>query len=235
MLRREGQVKVAWLSRHNRYKWIGAGSQGIFSRCVSYPINFAIDAMLTSGFSHAANSGLFIHNYEQSQHRVGVAIEQLSTGKRINRPSDDPSGFVAAEEIRAELIELESENRAATHRRINFFREQQDYSLKRAQKRITEGGETPINVVEDIDNVSTAASAYSTSRIDDVFTQLREDKEVILTEALSLIEDTDFAAATAELAQGQVLATAAMAALAYANQEMTDQMTQLMETIDETA
>lgn len=191
--------------------------------------------MLTSGFSHSAASSLFVHNYEQTQRRVGVAVEQLSTGKRINRPSDDPAGFVAAEEIRGELIELRSETRAETHRRINFFREQQDYSLKRPPIRNTEGSESPINVIEDGDPVSIATAFFSNSRIDDVFMQLREDKEIILTEALSLIEDTDFAVATAELAQGQVLATAAMAALAYANQEMTDQMSQLMETIDETA
>ena len=58
---------------------------------------------------------------------------------------------------------------------------------------------------------------------------------MILTETLSMIEDTDFAVATAELVQGQVMASAAMAALAYANQEMIDQMGQLMETIDVTA
>jgi hypothetical protein len=223
------------LCRLNRYKQIFTGSRCIFGRCVSYPLNSAADAMLTSGFSHSATSSLLVQNYERSQERVGVSVEQLSTGKRINRPSDDPSGFVAAEEIRGELIELRSETRSATQRRINFFREQQDYSLKQAKNRSTKTGETPINVVEDVEPISSTGLVYSNSRIDDVFTQLREDKEIILTKALSLIEDTDFAAATAELAQGQVLATAAMAALAYANQEMADQMTQLMETIDETA
>jgi hypothetical protein len=192
--------------------------------------------MLTSGFSHSATSSQLVHNFERSQRRVVASVEQLSTGKRINRPSDDPAGFVAAEEIRGELIELRSETRAATHRRINYFREQEDYSLKQPKKPVTQYGDAPINVIDDVEGElapSPKVSAFATSRIDDVFTQLREDKEVILTEALSLIEDTDFAVATAELAQGQVLATAAMAALAYANREMTDQMTQLMETIDE--
>ena len=65
-----------------------------------------------------------------------------------------------------------------------------------------------------------------------------QDKKVRVIETLSMIEDTDFAVAAAELVQGQIMASAAMAALAYANQEMTDQtdqMGQLLETIDVTA
>jgi flagellin len=37
------------------------------------------------------------------------ALERLSTGKRINRPSDDPSGFIGAEELRGELARLQGE------------------------------------------------------------------------------------------------------------------------------
>jgi flagellin-like hook-associated protein FlgL len=51
--------------------------------------------------------------FQNSLHRNNAsaqrALERLSTGKRINRPSDDPSGFVGAEELRGEIARLEGE------------------------------------------------------------------------------------------------------------------------------
>jgi hypothetical protein len=44
-------------------------------------------------------------------------------------------------------------------------------------------------------------------------------------------EQAEIAVPTAELAQGQVLAEAAIMALAYATHQLTDQFTELMETI----
>jgi flagellar hook-associated protein 3 FlgL len=81
----------------------------------------AATSMLTSGVSFDATTHLLVRNYARNHERVGVSVEQLSTGKRINRPSDDPAGFVAAEEIRRELQELEAQGRAATFGRANFF------------------------------------------------------------------------------------------------------------------
>jgi hypothetical protein len=101
--------------------------------------------------------------------------------------------------------------------------------------RESDGGDLPVNLDPTPIPVSSfdLTSAYAAgSRANDIYTQLREDKEVILTETLSQIEDTDFAAATAELAQGQVLTEAAIVALAYATHQLTDQMAELMETID---
>jgi flagellin len=202
--------------------------------------------MITSGVSFDATTSSLVQNHARNQKRVDVAIEQLSTGKRINRPSDDPSGWVAAEEIRGELRELQSEGRAASFRRINALREHTAWSNVQARMQAeqvrqeqspaqSDGGETPFNIdpgsVTDLPYDHTASFAAD-SRIDQVFTHLREDKEVILTETLSQIEDTDFAAATAELAQGQVLTEAAIVALAYATQQLTDQFAELMDTID---
>jgi flagellin len=57
----------------------------------------------------AGGAASFLRNLERSNAGVSRAIERLSTGKRINRPSDDPSGFVAAEELRGEISRLNSE------------------------------------------------------------------------------------------------------------------------------
>jgi flagellin len=198
--------------------------------------------MLTSGISFAGSTGQFVQNIDRNTKRVAVSVEQLSTGKRINRPSDDPAGFVAAEEIRGELIELHSETRAATHRRVHFLQQQADYShiqatLVEDRGQLGISAEQPINIDENVVPDVTPGASYaaaSGSRIEEVFTELREDKEVILTEALSLIEDTDFAAATAELVNGQILSQASFAALAYATQQMTDQMSEIMSGIDVT-
>lgn len=44
------------------------------------------------------------HSAQQQQ-----SLERLSTGKRINRPRDDPSGFAAAEQLRSEIARLTAE------------------------------------------------------------------------------------------------------------------------------
>lgn len=199
--------------------------------------------MITSGFSFAGTATQLVRNFDRSQERVFTSIEQLSTGKRINRPSDDPTGFVAAEEIRGELIQLRGETKAATYRRVNFLQQHAESlhiqkSAVETRSRLEDTREESINIgIEDVsENIpSSAYASASGNRIDEVFVSLRQDKEVILTETLSMIEDTDFAVVTAELVQGQILSNAAVAALAYANQEMTDQVGQLFGTLDVTA
>lgn len=204
--------------------------------------------MITSGFSFDATTHTLVRNYARNNQRVGVAVEQLSTGKRINRPADDPSGFVAAEGIRGELIELRSQGRAQTFRHVNFVHQQAAQTTTLVTSSVAETTTTPNSTTDIPINVDPHSagdlagtqfditSSFSPStRIDQALTQLREDKEIILTDALSQIEDTDFAVATAELAQGQVLTNAAVAALAYATQQLSDQFAELVATIDVTA
>ena len=62
-----------------------------------------------------------------------------------------------------------------------------------------------------------------------MFEQLYQDQIVITSEALSQIEDTDFAVETANLVQSQVLSQGAMAALQYANRTHIDQISQLLD------
>ena len=50
----------------------------------------------------------FLNSIRQNSQRQNTSLERLSTGKRINRPSDDPPGFIAAEELRKQLGDLQS-------------------------------------------------------------------------------------------------------------------------------
>lgn len=47
-----------------------------------------------------------IYQRNRNDDRTTQALERLSTGKRINRGSDDPAGLIAAEQLRGELTEL---------------------------------------------------------------------------------------------------------------------------------
>jgi flagellin len=47
-----------------------------------------------------------VKNLRRGEAGVQRALERLTTGKRINRPSDDPAGFIAAEELRGELSRM---------------------------------------------------------------------------------------------------------------------------------
>ncbi len=62
-----------------------------------------------SGINFDANSMLarrVLGSQQQSLHRVG---EQLATGLRINRGSDDPAGLIGSENLRATLKAIEGE------------------------------------------------------------------------------------------------------------------------------
>ena len=54
---------------------------------------------------------------------------------------------------------------------------------------------------------------------------------MITSEALSKIEDTDFAAEASNLVQSQILSQSAMAALAYNSRQNVSQLTQLLDSI----
>lgn len=49
-----------------------------------------------------------LRNYERNSEQVNASVERLSTGKRINRPKDDPAGFVAVQELRKDLMDLKT-------------------------------------------------------------------------------------------------------------------------------
>jgi flagellin len=58
-----------------------------------------------------------LHSFRRNSDRLQTSLERLSTGKRINRPSDDPAGFVAAEGFRRDLTDLQAKLGAIGHDR----------------------------------------------------------------------------------------------------------------------
>jgi flagellin len=228
-----------------------------------------------------------LQNYQRNNDRTQTSLERLSTGKRINRPKDDPAGFVAAEGLRKELSDLErkvgsiSTERQQSHIQQSGLANIQSVLIE-LRGRLVSAADGTITADEraalaaEIDNAAEAVNRIAkltgaTDAIDfnvaksplsanpdaaqlvddksrgvanqrvalaaherthlDTFEGLYKDQVVITTEALSQIEDTDFAAESANLVQSQILSQGAMAALAYSSRQRTTQLTLLLDAI----
>jgi flagellin len=78
----------------------------------------------------------FQNSLQRNNANAQRALERLSTGKRINRPSDDPSGFVGAEELRGEIARLEGELKGISKSRLSI--RQQESSLSTIQNQLND-------------------------------------------------------------------------------------------------
>lgn len=230
---------------------------------------------------------MLVRNYQRSNERLQTSLERLSTGKRINRPKDDPAGFIAAEEFRRDLSDLKTKLEGIAGERRNIRQRESGLAaiqtaLSDLRSRLAEvpdgfvsaeekaAIETEIDQAADaIDRIAqytgaggagwlrngdgtTISAESATSLINanaagvtsqraslaayehtqlDTFEQLYQDQIVITTEALSQIEDTDFAAETANLVQSQILSQGAMAALSYANRQHAEQVAALLDEV----
>jgi flagellin-like hook-associated protein FlgL len=228
-----------------------------------------------------------LQNYQRSNDRTQTSVERLSTGKRINRPKDDPPGFIAAEGLRKELSNLErklgsiSTERQQSHVQQSGLANIQSVLIE-LRGRLVSAADGTISdderaaLAAEIDNTAEAVNRIAkltgaTDAIDfniamsplsanpdaaqlvddksrgvadqrtalaaherthlDTFEELYKDQIVITTEALSQVEDTDFAAESANLVQSQILSQGAMAALAYSSRQRTTQLTLLLDAI----
>ncbi len=71
------------------------------------PLNF-------SARSFRPTTPLKLHRIDAANRKAfNVTLEKLSTGKRINRGADDPSGLITSENLRAVLTVLDAESRSA--------------------------------------------------------------------------------------------------------------------------
>lgn len=61
-----------------------------------------------------------VRNFQRNNDRLQTSLERLSTGKRINRPKDDPAGFVAAEGFRRDLSDLKTKLEGIADERRNI-------------------------------------------------------------------------------------------------------------------
>jgi flagellin-like hook-associated protein FlgL len=223
------------------------------------------------------------------------ALERLMTGKRINRPSDDPAGFITAEMLRGEIARLEGELKGINGKRSAANLQQSalgniqnqlielrgtlvgasDGLLTTEQRQAFE--QTIAGSLEAIDKLRTglsnlrggvgvtsgasspttagggdlpALAASTDSQIDevsfsraalaayekydlDIAEQLARESIVIHSEALSQVEDADFAEEASKLATSQVLAAGAIAALVKSGEIHAEQVAALLEGVEE--
>jgi flagellin len=231
----------------------------------------------------------YLQSFRRNTDRETQSLERLSTGQRINRPSDDPPGFVAAEGLRGDLIDLQAKlkaigaDRQQSHVRQSGLEEiqtalidlrdkvltstdgfltadertalksQVDETIKAVNRIADETGNAAVagfdsGAAATIQKDDAGAAALVDAQNEgvtqhraalaadehanlDTFDQLYHDQAVITTQALSDVEDTDFAAETANFVQSQVLSQGAIVALGYANRQHVDQITHLLDAI----
>ncbi|MEO1716522.1 MAG: flagellin [Planctomycetota bacterium] len=59
-------------------------------------------------------------SYARATEIVGTSLERLATGKRINRGSDDPSGIIAADTLRANVTTLDKQITGLTRTNLSL-------------------------------------------------------------------------------------------------------------------
>jgi flagellin len=247
--------------------------------------------------SATAKVGALERSYRRNTASANQALERLTTGKRINRPSDDPAGFIAAEQIRGEITRLEGELKSIGSRRASARLDQsaltniqdQLVALKGTLVGAADGLLTPeqrsayeteiagaLEAIERIGQQRAGLSIPSRSNVDqtaaaiaqlktrdpaelsaavdsqsdsvsfsraalaayekyelDVQQHLAEDSIVIHAEALSQIEDADFAQEATNLAVSQILAEGALTAMTITRQLNSEHIAALMEGVEE--
>ena len=124
--------------------------------------------MQTFGINAALSFGLSA--LRENQNELQTILERLSTGKSINRASDDPSGMIAAEDHRAEIYAL--------NKQLDSMGNKEGYFGAK------EGG---LSVVSEmlLDLESLALRASNEAGISD------EERDAIGIEARSIIEGID--------------------------------------------
>jgi flagellin-like hook-associated protein FlgL len=248
--------------------------------------------------SATGSNGALEQSYRRHSAQGAQALERLSTGKRINRPKDDPAGFVAAETIRSEIVSLRAElkvvgrQRAATRQEqsslthmqnqllelqgvvagaadglltaeqrelyqqeINIALQAIDRINQQRMNRAAKSGGTPSPVGDvtaplegaadvgqlqvaaraqsDTVNLSRAAlAAYEKYELN-VRQHVAEDALVHHAEALSQIEDADFAEEASNLAAAQVLTESTLQAMRITRELNAEHIEALLEGVDE--
>ena len=102
-----------------------------------------------SGFSvsRAGAHHHLLNQYRANQRKAHQSLERLSTGKAINRPKDNPAGYIAAEELRGELTSLRAE-KASRERDIAQIRTRES-SLSAIQDLLQALNASAVNAAND--------------------------------------------------------------------------------------
>lgn len=227
----------------------------------------------------------YVQSFQRNSDRTQTSIERLSTGKRINHPSDDPAGFMAAEGLKGELTDINAKLKGLQSQRVQSESKQSGLmDLQNALSNLRQQVDSPADItlsndersaldtqidaaVDEVNRVAkltgntdiasfatTAATSGGTdgtgatavdaavqsvsqqqtelasdeqARID-TFTNLYQDQATIHQQAISDIEDTDFAAEATSLTESQTLAQSSIIALAYAGHERVSEISAVL-------
>ncbi len=234
----------------------------------------------------AGSDQRYIQSFQRNSDRAQTSIERLSTGKRINHPSDDPPGFVAAEGLRGELVDLKAKfkdlqgERSQSHiqqsgladlrQTLSDLRTRVDSSAQVAlsaderaslDEQIDAAAQEVNRIAQITGNTDVAtfspsataallpADSNSAASVDtatenvlqketalavtehtqiDTFSNLDQDQIAIHTQAVSEIEDTDFASEASSLAMSQALSQSSIIALSYADHQRVSEITTMI-------
>ncbi len=223
----------------------------------------------------------------QNQAQIEQSLERLSTGKRINRASDDPSGMIAAEQHKTRIYSIESQLKSFAQTESYFgakegglsvisdqlahlnglvvqaanlagnSQEEQDAikleiesvlsSIDHIAKNTTFKGQNILSeystgsiasqlnsladlafddperaqeiAKEGVDRIATTRGAIG-NQLNEIDSQrnVLSEELINLTDSLSSIEDTDFAAESAKLIRAQILEQASIMAISINRQ-----------------
>ncbi len=92
--------------------------------------------MISIGINSSGGFGQLFNQYERTNSLISQSLERLSTGKRINRASDDPAGLIAATGLQGDLVELRAQSRVADAERQQLHR--RESALSGIQRILTE-------------------------------------------------------------------------------------------------
>ncbi len=176
--------------------------------------------------------GISADRLNVNQQQSGLGAIQNALADLQSRLTAVPDTFISADERAA--IESEINQAADAIKRVA------QYTGVKGAGRLRNGDGTDFfaeSARERIDAQSNSVAAdraslatYERTQLD-TFEQLYQDQTAITTEALSQIEDTDFAAETANFIQSRILSQSAMAALSYSNRQHVQQMTTLLNAV----
>jgi flagellar hook-associated protein 3 FlgL len=130
-----------------------------------------------------------------ARQRLAAAQEQVTTGKRINRPSDDPNGTATVIRLQTRQTELEQlkRNAATASDRLNvadFAADSYQQQLDRARVLLAQGGSDAVEkigrqaIAEQIENIRSQVLTLANTRHDDqyLFGGTRQDAPPVATD-----------------------------------------------------
>jgi len=164
-----------------------------------------------------SNANTVYKNYSRNQMALSSSMERLSTGLRINRASDDPSGLAISETLRSQVKNTDAVIDVIANA-SNFLNTGDGY-LQTVQDMLGRMGELAVKLGDatltttDKNNIVGEFNALK-GEIDNVFSAAKFNGGAIFGAAKTLIADANGAEFTISSSALATLATAAVATIA---------------------